>query len=235
MTKTNTIANARADIKKNRLNIAISGQATRRQLEKLYTEIRFCSADLQPGFEVISDISQCTVMYIDSLPVLNKIMNYLASQKPGEVVRVAHNKQISSRQLHAYTNSVLWYRSIDACSIAEAENKLVNFTKRTGIRFQLTNVTVDFKTENGKGHGTVKDISVSGCAVATESAINLSGGEHMTLSVHFDTTSDSAGNFETQAEVVWVNDASFAVRYAALDLNRQDDLYNLILAEVSRV
>ena len=44
--KTKAVAN----IKKNRLHVAMSGNIDTKALEKLYTEIRFCVADLKGKF-----------------------------------------------------------------------------------------------------------------------------------------------------------------------------------------
>lgn len=42
-------------LKKNRLYLKMAGEMSKRELEKLYTEVRFCVADLQPSFNVIAD------------------------------------------------------------------------------------------------------------------------------------------------------------------------------------
>ena len=68
---------ATANIAKNRLHITMSGNVDSKSLEKLYTDIRFCVADLKKGFEVISDISQCNILYVSSFPNYKKIIDYL--------------------------------------------------------------------------------------------------------------------------------------------------------------
>lgn len=44
-----------ADLKRNRLIITVSATASQKEAKKIYTDIRFCVADLQPGFDVITD------------------------------------------------------------------------------------------------------------------------------------------------------------------------------------
>ena len=90
---------ATADIKKNRLTITMSGNVDGKTLEKLYTDIRFCVCDLSKGFEVINNISQCNILYISSLPVYKKIIDYLISCNVGEIVRVAKDDHVSYKQI----------------------------------------------------------------------------------------------------------------------------------------
>ncbi|MBM9537604.1 hypothetical protein [Desulfobulbus alkaliphilus] len=77
-----------ADIAKNRLYLTLSGNIDAKALNVLYTDVRFCVADLQPGFIVIDDTSDCNLMYLSGLPIYKKIMDYLVVNKVGEIIRV---------------------------------------------------------------------------------------------------------------------------------------------------
>lgn len=79
---------AKVNVAKNRLYVTIAGPIDAKMLDKLYTEIRFCVADLKPGFQVLSDISQCQIIYVTGLPVYKKIIDYLIAQRVGEIVRI---------------------------------------------------------------------------------------------------------------------------------------------------
>lgn len=57
------------DIKKNRLYITITGHLTKVQLERFYTDVRFGVADLKPGFDVVNDLSGCTLAALSGLPI----------------------------------------------------------------------------------------------------------------------------------------------------------------------
>jgi hypothetical protein len=60
------------DLKKNRLYITIAGRLNKKDLDGLYTDIRFGVADLQPGFTVINDLTKCTLAALSGLPTFKK-------------------------------------------------------------------------------------------------------------------------------------------------------------------
>jgi hypothetical protein len=84
----------KADIGKNRLYFTISGKVVREDLDKLYTDVRFGVADLKPGFDVISDLSECNLGHLSGVPTFRKIMNFLISKRVGEVVRVINSNSL---------------------------------------------------------------------------------------------------------------------------------------------
>jgi len=77
-----------ANIKKNRLTITAAEKITKKSMDSLYTEIRFCVADLKPGFDVITDLSACTLATLSGFTTYRKITNHLIISKVGRVVRV---------------------------------------------------------------------------------------------------------------------------------------------------
>lgn len=81
-------AKIRTDIKKNRLYITLPTSANIKELENIYAEIRFGTADLQPGFDVITDLSYCSIGHLSAVPALWKITSYLTAHQVGQVVRV---------------------------------------------------------------------------------------------------------------------------------------------------
>lgn len=90
-----------ADLNKNRLCITLSTTATEADLNSAYTDICFCVADLKPGFDVITDLSHCTLGHLNATAVFKKIMDYLIAQKVGRVVRVVGRTSIAFRRLLA--------------------------------------------------------------------------------------------------------------------------------------
>ena len=50
-------AKVKTDIKKNRIYITLPSTIVKKDLEKIYSDIRFGVADLKPGFDVITDLT----------------------------------------------------------------------------------------------------------------------------------------------------------------------------------
>ena len=75
------------NIKKNRLYFTFSGMPTKEEMDRLYTDVRFNVSDLQPGFDVISDFSECKLVHLNGIKTFVKIMNYLLVNGVGEVVK----------------------------------------------------------------------------------------------------------------------------------------------------
>jgi hypothetical protein len=65
--------------------ITIGTSATKVELNKVYTDIRFCVSDLKPGIDVITDLSRCTLGHLNGIATFKKIMDYLVAQKVGRV------------------------------------------------------------------------------------------------------------------------------------------------------
>lgn len=233
-TDTKPVVKANANIKKNRLHVTISGNIDSKSLEKLYTEIRFCVADLKKGFEVISDISQCNLLYISSLPIYKKIIDYLIANNVGEVVRVIKNDNVSFKQIVNFSDKIHSIKPIYVANKEEAEVKLEQCIKRDGIRFHLNNLLLQYELDDSVGKGMVVDISVSGCAVEM-SSVPLAADDLINLVITFDPHDTLASNFQLKARVVRVNDKQFAAQFLDLDEEGKEQLYKRLAYEVSRV
>lgn len=228
------VVKAHANIKKNRLHVTISGNIDSKSLEKLYTEIRFCVADLKKGFEVVSDISQCNLLYVSGLPIYKKIIDYLIANNVGEIVRVIKNDNISFKQIINFSDKIQSIKPIYVASKEEAEVKLEQCIKRDGIRFHLNNLLLQYELNDAIGQGLVVDISVSGCAVES-SSLPLTPGDAIKLKITFDPHDTLASDFQLQARVVRVNDHQFAAQFLDLDDAQREQLYKRLAYEVSRV
>lgn len=115
---------ARADLQKNRLYITIAGRLNKKDLDSLYTDIRFCVADLQPGFTVINDLSECTLAALSGLPVFKKITDHLISHEVSEVVRVVDKRRIVFTQILNASARMSGYTPVYVASLEEAEELL---------------------------------------------------------------------------------------------------------------
>jgi len=221
------------NLKKNRLHITVAGNISTKDLEKLYTEIRFCVADLKKDFEVVSDISQCNLIYITGLPIYKKIIDFLISQNVGEIVRVVKNDNISCRQIINFTDRIDCYCPMYAQSQVEAEDKLEKLAKRDGIRFRLNNMVVQYSFNNESSEAELIDISTSGCAVAI-GAVSLTKDDVIELIFSFDQQGKPPADFQLQAQVVRTCDAAFAVKFLEISAELKEQLYQQLTREVSR-
>jgi len=228
-----SLVKATANIKKNRLHLTISGNVDQKFLDKLYTETRFCVADLKKGFEVIEDVSHCNLLYINSFPIYKKIIDFLIAHHVGEIVRVIKNDNVSFKQIVNFSEKIHCYRTIYAENKDDAEKKLEHLAKRDGIRFQLNNLLLQYTAHNKAGSGSIVDISVSGCAVESPT-LPLVAGDEIGITIDFDQHAPLPSRFELKARVVRRDDHRFAARFLDLDEEHKDQLYNRLAHEVSR-
>jgi hypothetical protein len=233
MAKAKPLVKADANIKKNRLHITISGNVDVKSLEKLYTDIRFCVADLKKNFEVISDISQCNLLYISSLPVYKKIIDFLIASNLGEVVRIIKKNNISYKQLVNFSEKIRCYRTVYAENKEDAENKLDRLIKRDGIRFPLNNVLFRYEIKGKVGSGRIVDISVSGCAVES-ATLPLAENDTIGVIVTFDEHETLRAEFHLKACVVRRGEHLFAAQFLDLDDEHKAELYKRLAYEVCR-
>jgi len=54
----------KAEISKNRLYFSFTGSVSRKEMESLYIDTRFGVADMNRGFDVISDFSGCKLIHL---------------------------------------------------------------------------------------------------------------------------------------------------------------------------
>ncbi len=115
---------ATADLKKNRLYITIAGRLNKKDLDGLYTDIRFCVADLQPGFDVITDLTKCTLAALSGLPTFSKITDHLLANEVGRVIRIIDERKIVFRQILNSAAIMKGYTPVYVKSHEEAEEVL---------------------------------------------------------------------------------------------------------------
>lgn len=225
---------AKADIKNNRLSLTISGHVDAKTLDGLYTDIRFCVADLKPGFDVICDVSQCNLLYLAGLPIYQKIMNYMVASRVGTIVRVTNSEQVSARQMFNLYERFPCYSVLHATSCEEAVTKLEVLDRRDGLRFHLTNVDCSYTCQGGQGQGVLVDISVSGCAVQ-DATVPVQQGEEVALTLGFSPHDKLPTQVQVQGEVIRVENDLFAVHFLNLDDEAQAQLYKRFVHEVNLI
>lgn len=125
-----------ADLKRNRLLITVSATASQKEAKKIYTDIRFCVADLQPGFDVITDFSGCTLAHLSAIATMRQIMDYLVTKQPRNIIRVVKKSSVVFKQLLQFITQFQSYKPIYANTLEEAEEILTKLTQRNGLRYR---------------------------------------------------------------------------------------------------
>jgi len=222
-----------ADIKKNRLSITIACNITKKELEKIYTDVRFCVADLKPGFDVVTDLSQCTFGHLNGVPTLRKIMAYLTTKEPGAVVRIIGETSLVFKQLLGFTSRFHSYKPIYVASLAEAEEKLDQVIRRQGLRFHLNRHEVEYTFAQEQGKGLLIDISISGCAIQAPTLSPPMDGE-VILTLPLRQDPETMASFTLTSQTVRVEDNLFAVRFLELDDAQKARLYQCLAFEMQR-
>jgi hypothetical protein len=177
-------ATVRADLKRNRLYITMFSAPNKDILEKVYTDVRFCVADLRPGFDVITDLSYCGIGHLNGISTLRKTMDYLIANQVGQVVRVVGKKSLLFKQFVRFATVFQSYSTAYVTSLEEAEDKLMNSARRNALRFRLHQQKIQYKIDQEEGQGQIIDISVSGCAVQA-ATIPLSPDMEIFLNLKF--------------------------------------------------
>ncbi|WP_310599590.1 PilZ domain-containing protein [Desulfobulbus sp.] len=225
-----------ANIKKNRLYLTIAGNIDAKMMQKLYTDIRFCVADLKKGFDVVSDVSQCNILYVTGLPIYKKIIDFLIANHVGSIVRIISDDNLSYKQLANFSARIHSYRTLYAHSLEEAEQKLEELAKRDGIRFSFNFMQIQCEWNGRADVGQLIDISISGCAVQAQ-AEAPAVGEEIGIRLEFTPRNDQpAEPFELRGKVVRSGeDGKFAAQFIDLEEERKAQLYEHLAYEVTRI
>ena len=224
----------KADISKNRLYFTIAGQAVKKEMDKLYTDVRFCVADLKPGFDVISDLSECNIGYLSSVPTFRKIMNFLITKEVGEVVRIINGKSLILKQVLNLSSRICGYKPIYVSTLEEAEEKLEKSIKRKGIRFHVNHLPAEYISNDVNGKGNIHDLSISGCAIES-ATLPVSTHDEISIKIEFRQQDVPSEEFIVKARVVRTQgDNIFAVEFKDLDEEIKDRLWKCLIAETQR-
>ncbi len=100
------------------------GSISKKEIEEIYTEIRFGIQDLQAGFDVITDLRQCKIGHLAGISTFKKIMEYLVENDVNRVVRVVGKSKVIFKQMSRITSSVSSYSPIYVSSLEEMEEVL---------------------------------------------------------------------------------------------------------------
>ena len=220
-----------ADLKRNRLYITISPRVDKKEAQKIFTDIRFCVADLKPGFDIVTDYSHCTLAYLSTIPTMQQIMEYLITHQPGNIIRVVGKTSLIFKQLLRFINKFQSYTPIYVNSYEEAEELLANSANRNDLRFHIHGHQVEYAIDQEKGTGHLVDISISGCSVQGLT-IPLATDQVISLVIPINHGDDLLLSFISAAKVVQVEEDLFAVQFLDLDETQNAQLYKWFAYEV---
>jgi hypothetical protein len=108
-----------ANIGENRLVITLRGILSKKDVEALYTDIRFCVSDLKPEFNVITDMTECNFGHLSGISSLRKIVDFLLTKNVGTIVRVVGRSRIIFQQLEKLAGKREGYKEIGRASCRE--------------------------------------------------------------------------------------------------------------------
>lgn len=127
--RTSTVS---ANIKRNRLDITLRGAISKKEAERIYTDIRFCTSDLEPGFAVITDLTEASLGHLAAIGTFRKITKYLAEKQVGPVIRVVGQASIIFRQI-AKLSSEASYKPKYTKTREEAEQLLAELAEKVAV------------------------------------------------------------------------------------------------------
>ena len=150
------------DIRRNKLYFTIAGNVGKKDLDALYADERSSVAELQPGFNVIADLSGCSLIHLNGIATFRKAINYLIAKGAENIVWVATPESLFYRQVMNASQVISGYKPMYAATQEDAEEKLANAVKRNGLRFHLHEFPVVYRINDISGQGDLVDISTSG-------------------------------------------------------------------------
>ncbi len=227
--------NVKADIEKNRLYLKLPGKISKREWEGIYTEVRFCVADLHPGFQVIADYSESSLVSVSGIPTFRKLMNYLIRNGVGEVVRVVDSHSLLFKQVVNLSSRICGYKPIYAHSVEEAGDRLDAAFQRNGLRFHYKALPqAEYSTDDAQtGTGCILNISTSGCAIGSATLVPSMNAE-IGLRLAFTTEKDTIQEFKIKARVVRIEENGFATTFLDFDGDQKDQMMQCLLRESER-
>lgn len=221
---------ASANIKKNRLTITVAEKVTKKSIDSLYTEIRFCVADLKPGFDVITDLSACNLAALSVFSTFRKITNHLIVSKVGRVVRVIDESKIIKKQLFNIAARSQSYKTEIFNSVEAAEEYLTESDEEQELCFRLIDKHVDYSFDEASGTGDVEFLSICECRVIS-ATLSLAIGSQITLTVKFDNHEGLLNTFEVSAEIAWVEGDGFGAKFIEVDEDIKEQLWKRLVHE----
>jgi len=216
---------------KNRLYVKISGAVSKKALESLYTDIRFAVADLQPGFGLINDLTECKLCHITGVTTYKKISNFLVGNGVRDVIRIINKDSLVLKQFLNFASRYTEYIPIYVNTLQEAEDKLDNSNQKSRLIFRFSNLPpVEYFSKGIKGEGRVRDIATSGCRINSATVVP-DINEQLDLALAFNAPGNDPKTFSVKGYVVESENDKFAVEYRELEDDEEDRFWQYLLRE----
>jgi hypothetical protein len=219
-----------ADLKKNRLMIILSAIASKVEAERIFIDIRFCVADLKPGFDVITDFSQCTLAHLNAVKTMRQIMDYLVERQPDNIIRIVGETSLVFKQLLRFTNRFQSYKPIHVNTMEEAEAFLANSSRHSGLCFIRHRQQVRYTHNQEEGSGHLIELSTSECTVQGHS-LPLSTDKQISIVIFLHQEDNTLASFTFTAQVIRVQDDLFSAQFLDLDKDQKSRIYNYLAYE----
>jgi hypothetical protein len=217
--------------RKNRLYMKISGNVSKRALDSLYTDVRFAVADLQPGFGVVNDLTECTLCHITGVATYKKITNYLVQNGVRDVVRIINKDSVVLRQFLNFASRFAEYIPLYVSTPEEAEEQLDRADKRSRLRFHFANLPpVEYVTNGTKGEGRIFDISTSGSKISS-ATILPAADEEIELVIAFNAGETDKKTFSLKASVVSGDTDEFTVEHKDVSEEEEERLWQYLMSQ----
>lgn len=221
------------DIKKNRVILNYRGKISKKVASSMYTDARFCAADLKPGFDIISDFSECELAHVSAISTMRTMILYLIEKGAGEAIRILGETNIVNKQIINLATWIPGHKPVYAGSIEEAEEKLLKMIRREGMRIHFHEFPVYYLIDDERLKGNINNISISGCAILTKEKCPPEDSTVPLLFI-FHKDDQTKEELELSGKVVRVDQTGFAVTYADEDEVAKKNLFSNILKESHR-
>lgn len=219
------------DLKKNRVVVFYRGEINKNVAASLYTDARFAAADLLPGFDIISDFSECKLAHVSALPTMRKIILYLIEKGAGEAIRILGNESLVKKQVINLATWIPGHKPVYVGSMEEAEEKLATMVRRDGMRIQFHDLSVEYIYDDFARKGLIDNISISGCAVSCEIDVPQVGMEIPLIFIR--KKNDENHEIQILGKVVRADVNGFAVHFNHEEKSKKE-LFAFVLEECQR-
>ncbi len=222
----------KVDTKKNRLFLKISGSVSKKELDKIYTDVRFAVADLLPGFSVIDDLSECTLCHLGGIATYRKISNYLIKNGVRDVVRIINKDSLVLKQFLQFAARFAEYIPIYVSTVEEAEEQLDKSEERNRLSFHFAGrPSIKYFSNNASGEGHILNISTIGCKI-TSTMFPPAIDEEIDIVISFNAYDENAQKtLNTKAYVIRIDNDGFAVKYSNFSEDAKKELWQVLLLE----
>lgn len=215
--------------KANRLSYTAPAHVTKSNLDRFFTDLRFCISDMQPNFDVVGDFSNCNLMYLNSTGTLRYIMQYLLEKRIRDKIRVVSDNFLS-RQLKTVTARQRVYEPIYVSTLHEAESHLATERRRNGLRIYLQGKTGQFFLNDEAIHGHIMCMSTSGCSMEQKNLQPLCGAKAL-LTLDLEEQKGVNQHFEIRTEVIRSEKGMIFIKFLDLEEAQKDTLWKCLLYE----